>query len=171
MSGRPGWREALDRTGLLERLAEHDPRIVGTLPLEIDVPGSDIDIVCHAEDPGAIAPLIWPVIEQCAEAACYQWQGADRALVCRFFAYGWPFEIFASTVPTGDQPGWRHFDIERRLLALGGDAFRAAIRAARARGLKTEPAFAEALGLAGDPYAALLALGAEDDGKLSIRIA
>ena len=56
--------------------------------------------------------------------------------------------------------------IQARLLDLGGDALRIAIVALRRSGLKTEPAFARHLGIAGDPYIALLALEKIDDGGL-----
>ncbi|WP_413776421.1 DUF4269 domain-containing protein [Rhodopseudomonas sp. P2A-2r] len=39
-------------------LALFDPHVVGTLPLGIDRPDSDIDIVCHAKDPHAIVDVI-----------------------------------------------------------------------------------------------------------------
>ncbi|MBB3773641.1 hypothetical protein FHS55_004285 [Angulomicrobium tetraedrale] len=69
-----------------------------------------------------------------------------------------------------EQVGWRHFEVEERRLALGGAPFRAAIRVLRHDGLKTEPAFARALGLDGDRYAARLALHAQDDAELLKRI-
>ena len=46
--------------------------------------------------------------------------------------------------------------IEHRLLQERGEAFRRAIITLKQRGYKTEPAFAKALGLKGDPYLALL---------------
>jgi ribosomal protein S18 acetylase RimI-like enzyme len=48
--------------------------------------------------------------------------------------------------------------IEGQLLVLGGQALRARVHELKRGGMKTEPAFAHALGLTGDPYAALLAL-------------
>ncbi|MFO6431650.1 DUF4269 domain-containing protein [Erythrobacter sp. W302b] len=59
-------------------------------------------------------------------------------------------------VAVPEQVGWRHFLIEKRLLELGGDGFRSAIKNRRRCGMKTEPAFAEILNLRGDPYQALL---------------
>ncbi len=49
---------------------------------------------------------------------------------------------------------------------LGGDAFRTAVMERRRGGLKTEPAFAAVLGLAGDPYSALLDVEARSDADL-----
>jgi hypothetical protein len=40
----------------------------------------------------------------------------------------------------------------------------------RARGMKTEPAFANILALPGDPYVSLLELGAQSDAQLLQRI-
>ena len=60
---------------------------------------------------------------------------------------------------------------ERRLLDLGGPYFREAILTLRNRGMKTEPAFASVLGLAGDPYVAMRALFAASDDQLADLIA
>lgn len=59
----------------------------------------------------------------------------------------------------------RHFLIEVRLLDLFEDLKSRVIELKRS-GLKTEPAFAKALGLAGDPYVAILKLDGVDDGEL-----
>ncbi len=55
--------------------------------------------------------------------------------------------------------------VQSRLLELDDGRFRAAVIALKQSGLKTEPAFADLLGLAGDPYKALLGLESmtEDD--------
>ena len=77
-----------------------------------------------------------------------------------------PVEVFGDPRPVARQPGWRHFEIERRLLVLGGDRLRAAVMQRRRDGRKTEPALAHLLGLAGDPYAALLALDEMPDADI-----
>src|SRR5262245_15105936 len=41
---------ALIALGVFERLRDYDPVLTGSIPLAIDIPGSDLDIVCHAED-------------------------------------------------------------------------------------------------------------------------
>ncbi|PNU06332.1 DUF4269 domain-containing protein [Novosphingobium guangzhouense] len=150
------WRAALDRSNVLTVLAAFDPRVAGTFPLGIDVPGSDIDVLCHAPDAHAFARVVWGAFAGAQGFAMHQWAHDERAVVAGFTIAGVPFELFGSPVPVDAQMGWRHFEIERRLLDERGDDFRASVMAARRRGMKTEPAFAHVLGLEGDPYAALL---------------
>jgi len=57
--------------------------------------------------------------------------------------------------------------VERRLLAMGGERFRAAVMRQRHQGAKTEPAFAAVLALPGDPYQAMLDLEAQPDAVLA----
>jgi hypothetical protein len=87
-------------------------------------------------------------------------------VVASFEAAGWRIELYGEAIPVEQQRGWRHFAVERRLLALGGSGFRAAVLALRQRGMKTEPAFAAVLGLRGDPYVTLLDLGEQGDQPL-----
>lgn len=169
--GRPGWRVALRRSGALPRLAGFTPHVAGTPPLRLDTPASDIDLLCHAPDPQAFARHLWREFGAERGFALWQWRGASRPVLARFQAQGWAFEIFGAAEPVAEQAGWRHFVVERRLLALGGTKLRRAVRAARQRGMKTEPAFASVLGLEGDPYAALLALWGAPPARLRALLA
>lgn len=162
---------ALRRSGALRRLAGFDPHVAGTPPLRLDTPASDIDLLCHAPDAVAFSAHLWREFGGESGFALWQWRGAGRPVLARFRAEGWAFEIFGAAQPVAEQAGWRHFVAERRLLALGGAPLRRAVRAARGRGLKTEPAFAAALGLGGDPYAALLALWEAPPGRLRALLA
>jgi hypothetical protein len=153
-----GWREALDRSGVLSVLSAFDPRVAGTFPLGIAMPGSDIDVLCHAPDADVFARMIWAAFRGQPGFSMHQWVQGERAVIAAFALDGVPFELFGSPSPVDAQMGWRHFEVERRLLSERGARFREAVMAARRAGLKTEPAFAHVLGLSGDPYAALLEL-------------
>ena len=59
-----------------------------------------------------------------------------------------------------------HWLAEDRLLSLAGSQLREDVRAKKAGGLKTEPAFAACLDLGGDPYIELLKLASAGDGAL-----
>jgi hypothetical protein len=155
---RPGYRDVVERLALMEPLAAYDPHLAGTPPLGLDTAESDIDVICHAPDGARFAQELTALFGDQDGFRLRQWTDATRPVIASFEAQGWTIEIFGHPRPVAEQAGWRHFLVERRLLALGGDAFRAAIMTRRLEGLKTEPAFAAALGLAGDPYAALLAL-------------
>ncbi|MFB2552451.1 DUF4269 domain-containing protein [Ensifer soli] len=159
---------ALDPEGAL---SPFDPHVAGTPPLGLDLPESDIDILCHAPEPDRFAATVWRTQSGRADFALWQWRGAGRPVIARFAAFGWTIELFAAPEPVRRQPGWRHFAVERRLLDRGGLALRARVMALRRAGMKTEPAFAAVLGLAGDPYRVLLDLDAEDDETLDRRLA
>lgn len=167
---RPDYREALRRSGALAALARFDPHVAGTPPLALDLPGSDIDILCHAPDLADFAAALRDTFEAWDAFALRQWISNDRPVIASFHAHGWPFEVFGERRPVREQDGWRHFVVERRLLALGGPDFRAAVTRRRMAGDKTEPAFAAVLGLPGDPYRAMLALAAESDAQLAVRV-
>ncbi len=155
---RPSYQEALERLALMRRLAAYDPHVAGTPPLGLALPSSDIDVLCHASDATRFVEDVSAAFGAEEEFRVGRWSGGERAIIATFSAHGWPIEIFGHPTPVAEQAGWRHFLVERRLLALGGKAFHAAVMAERKRGLKTEPAFAAALKLGGDPYTALLAL-------------
>ncbi|MGM4894853.1 DUF4269 domain-containing protein [Tardiphaga sp. 839_C3_N1_4] len=59
MNERLTYQEALRRTGLLGILEPFDPRRIGTLPLGVARPDSDIDIVCCAADLSTAVGLVW----------------------------------------------------------------------------------------------------------------
>ena len=86
-------------------------------------------------------------------------QITGEALVVRFHIDAIPFEIFACAEPSVQQSAYRHFLIEERILKAGGLRLKNKIQCLRETGEKTEPAFAKALGLNGDPFVKLLELG------------
>lgn len=166
---RIGYEEAIHNVRALDHLAAFDPRVVGTPPLRLDMPGSDIDIICHAPDTAVFTATLSHAFGHFADFTVAPSPKVD-AIIARFSAHGWPFEIFGQSVPVAQQHGWRHYRIEHRLLELAGSAAHAAVMAFRRQGMKTEPAFAAWLDLEGDPYAALLDLETLDDAELSMRL-
>lgn len=153
--------------GITERLAFYGPALIGTPPLGIDVPGSDIDIACCAADLDAFAADLIREFGAMPDFALARLVSRGAAsIACSFEHLGWCIEIFGQAVPVARQWGMRHFRIEQRLLTLLGSDFRARIVALKHSELKTEPAFARLLGLEGDPYEALLTLEAWPDNRL-----
>jgi hypothetical protein len=162
--------DLLQRHKLLPRLGACDPVLVGTFPLDLTVPGSDLDIICEEPDLAAFRQTL-------AGFAAYPkymvWLASttEPALVASFEVEGLAVEVFGQALPTARQNGYRHMVVEARLLAAGGAALRQQVLALKASGVKTEPAFAQVLGLPGDPYHALLALEACDEAALAALVA
>ncbi|HEX5657526.1 MAG TPA: DUF4269 domain-containing protein [Polyangiales bacterium] len=134
---------------LFAALAPYKPTLVGTFPLGLQVEGSDLDLVCEAHDLDAFERVV---------SAFGAPQRARDASVTRFAIAGVPVEVFAQPVPVTEQLAFRHMVIEGRLLMLFGEPLRAQVLALKRAGVKTEPAFAQVLGLSGDPYTELLTL-------------
>ena len=163
---KPGYLQAIQSSGVLTALADFDPHVAGTPPLGLDLPSSDIDVLCFAPDSAAFTEAVWNCFSPLPSFEIHQWTSARRAVIASFVAEGWPFEIFAEARPVAEQAGWRHFVVEQRLLSLGGARLRSTVMALRHGGAKTEPAFAAALRLQGNPYEAMLDIAGEDDDGL-----
>ncbi len=152
------WRTLRDLR-IFERLAAYDPVLAGTIPIDCDIPGSDLDVICCCADFDALAALLrrhWghmPGFRLAVKSI-----EDEPSLVCDFLAPDFPIQIFAQDRPSRQQRAYLHMLVEARLLAGADAGARAAIRALKRSGLKTEPAFAAYFGLPGDPYLALLEL-------------
>lgn len=167
MVARKPYTVVLEELGLPHTLADFDARVVGTPPLGLDVAESDIDLICHAGDPDAFVRVVQSLFGSETGFTISRRGGPLHPIVVNFWRSGWPVELYAIDQPTCLQPGWLHFDVERRLLRLGDAAFERRVRERRASGEKTEPAFAHVLRLEGDPYLALIELSRQDDDRLA----
>jgi len=156
---------------LMTYLAQYDPHIAGTPPLGLDLPTSDVDVLCCAHDYAAFATTLWSSYSNEADFSLRQWTTQGRPVIGSFTAHDWRFEIFGHSKAVRHQQGWRHFVVERRLLTLAGAELQKAILDKRISGLKTEPAFALLLGLKGDPYRAILDLESHSDHELALLLA
>lgn len=163
--------QLVGRLRLMERLKAFNPLVVGTIPLDIDVAGSDVDVICEASN---LSSFVLHCQREFGEfrgfsSAIVDVRHEPSAVVT--FVFDLPFELFAQTRSSREQWGYRHFIIEQRLLALASDNFRQRIRALKQGGMKTEPAFAQLLGIEGDPYVELLQLEEQDDESLRAWVA
>jgi len=146
----------LNAIGIYTELAEYDPTFVGTLPIEMDIVGSDVDVICEVSKPLEFVRLV----DRCyGDQPGFEISSPDRSkgyVVCRFDCMDFTIEIFGQDKPVKEQNAWRHMEAERKLLIIGGEQAREAIRSLKRGGMKTEPAFAQYFKLEGDPYERLL---------------
>lgn len=147
----------LVRHNIMHLLSRYQPLLTGTIPLEIDIETSDIDIVCYCPDPHTF------VLDLDAAFSDYeQFRISDKTInrrpttICTFQINGFLIEIFGQNRPSQEQDAFLHMVNEHRILSSRGEGFRQEIIRLKRSGLKTEPAFARALDLHGDPYEAML---------------
>jgi hypothetical protein len=169
-AGTPRQRQAyaaIERLGIMADLARYTPALAGTIPLDLEVEGSDLDVICGAADLTEFSDRVRSLYGHHEAFAIGRQpvRGVDSA-VPGFWYAGWNFELFAQDVPVAEQYACLHLLVEDRLLRLAGETARGAIRELKRRGLKTEPAFARYFGLAGDPYEALARLARASEEEL-----
>ncbi len=159
---------ALADLRIFETLVAFQPMLSGTIPLAIDVAGSDLDVLCEVHDFNAFAETLCAAYGHLPDYKMSNFkEGRDGPYRTTSFSHGgFTVEVFGQALPVTQQGAYRHMVIQARLLGLGGDGLRRQIVALRQGGLKTEPAFARRLGVEGDPYVALLALEEADDEAL-----
>lgn len=80
----------------------------------------------------------------------------QETALANFWCEGFEVEVFGQNLPVKEQMGYLHMVTEYKILEHYGNDFRQQIIALKNAGYKTEPAFAELLGLEGNPYMALL---------------
>jgi len=162
---RAAWR-VLTALGILDALAPFHARLVGSIPIDVDIPGSDLDIICQADDLDALAQLLKERYGRLSRfRIAFKTRYNHPVLVCEFEYGGFPIQVYGSPTPVERQRGWVHMAAEAHLLAQGGEKAREAVRALKRTGMKTEPAFAQVFGLSGDPYETLYTMGLQVLGQ------
>ena len=149
--------EILTRNNVLQRIAEFDPILVGTIPINIDIENSDLDIICYWKNKADFKTKIQAVFGKEKEFKIRETYIDDQEMVIAIFKID-PFEIeiFGQNIPTKKQNGYQHMLIENQILASKDENFRLEIIKLKQKGYKTEPAFGLLLGLKNDPYLELL---------------
>lgn len=152
--------DLLKEMNIMEIMSDYNPILVGTIPLGIQVEGSDLDIICEVHEMEAFAAKVARHFGEKADYCCElrTVSGVPRIKI-NFTEGDWPIELFGQPCATNLQNGYLHMIIEAQLLDLMGSDFRKRIIELKSAGMKTEPAFAQLLNLEGDPYEALLNLG------------
>ena len=149
--------EVLTAFRLFDLLQPFQPVLAGTIPLAIDIPGSDLDIICCWEDEAAFAEYVTRHFGHFPDFECLHKSIRNRPTVlARFTAGDFPIEIFGQNRPAAEQEAVRHLLVEYAILQEKGEEFRQAVIDLKMAGMKTEPAFGRLLGMEGNGYEELL---------------
>ncbi len=152
---------------VLEILRDYDPVLVSTVCVDIDIPSSDLDVICEARDLEAFSSFLSSVFGTFRGFSLHRSDRSPPAIVAQFFHGSWEYEIFGQNLPVERQAAFRHLVQIDRAVGLGGVSWREAIRTFKLGGMKTEPALARCLGMGVDPYDAVLSLEDLSDNELS----
>ncbi len=159
--------EALKSIQLFEKLKESTPVLAGTIPIDVDIPSSDLDIICSTRNLETFAMELKDKFGDLEGFDLHHklFRG-QPAVVARFRAQGFPIEIFAQGPSVFTQPAVVHMLIEARLLTFAPKEAKEKIRLLKQTGMKTEPAFAETFDIKGDPYEELLKIALMPDHEI-----
>lgn len=147
--------EVLTKYKIFEVLEYYSPILAGTIPIEIDVEGSDLDIICEVEDKIEFEKILVKNFSEFDLKIEKITIKEENSIIYNFELEEFPIEIFAQNKPTTTQNAYRHMIAEYKVLQEKGEEFKQKIIDLKKKGIKTEPAFGMLLGLE-NPYEDLL---------------
>lgn len=150
--------EVLKKLDIFNTLKDFSPILVGTIPINIDIGSSDLDIICEVYSFEEFQEIIEINYSMYNKFHINSYINNEKILTIGFYVDNMEIEIYAQSLETYKQNGYRHMIVEDRILKLAGDKAREEIIKLKKEGLKTEPAFARYLGIEGNPYDELLKL-------------
>ncbi|WP_050613911.1 DUF4269 domain-containing protein [Bacillus testis] len=151
--------KAIKNLGIMESLAEYNPVLCGTIPIGIDIAGSDLDLIMEVSD-----------FERFMEKVEMLYGNKENFKIKRllirevpvvkvnFIFEGFEFELFGQPQPVKEQYAYLHMMIVNAVMKRFPN-MRNDVIYLKKQGYKTEPAFCKVLGLKGDSYESLLAYG------------
>lgn len=150
--------EILTKYHVFEKMKDYSPILAGTVPIEIDIKASDLDIIFEVDlkyEQDFLDDLIFSqLISHDAEVE-YPIVNGEKCITLNFMLEGFPIEIFGQNKPTIQQNAYLHMVAEYKILQEKGEKFKQKIIELKKQGIKTEPAFGILLGLE-NPYEDLL---------------
>jgi hypothetical protein len=157
----------LKKLNLFEILNNYNPVLVGTIPIDIDISDSDLDIICEVYNHDVFEKTIIQFYKKCDIFHIErQFIGGLETSFSSFKYDDFCIEVFGQPKPVFNQNGYRHMIIEKKILDLGGEKLKEEIKKLKRSGMKTEPAFAKYLGLKGDPFEEILKLSLLSEEEL-----
>lgn len=137
----------------------YNPILTGTIPIEIDIQKSDLDIICECKNHDVFAKRLKQLYGNKKDFKLHTkiFQGL-QSTIASFYGNYFEIEVFGQNIPTEKQNAYMHMLIEHKILKEREIKFKNEIIKLKKDGLKTEAAFAKLLGIKGNPYDELLKL-------------
>ncbi len=154
--------EVLTKYQVFSKLKSYSAVLAGTVPIGIDVDGSDLDIICEVdleseEDFLEDLSLSKLISNEDHIKVDYPVLNGEKCITVNFTLDEFSIEIFGQNKPAKEQNAYRHMIAEYKILQEKGEDFKQKIIELKKQGIKTEPAFGILLNLK-HPYKDLLKL-------------
>ncbi len=153
----------LQELKVFEVLTAFKPVLAGTIPIEVDLPTSDLDIICSFSDEKDFESTIY---NHYGNANGFSIRKTEKqglsTVIANFRHEAFEIEVFGQTLPVHEQMAFRHMIKEYEILQEKDESFRLEIIRLKEQGISTEAAFARLLNIEGDPYSGLLKYKSED---------
>ena len=115
----------LDKLKIFTILREYNPTLVGTIPIEIDISESDLDIVCEVYDLEEFEELVIKSFNKYDNFRIERQAVKGLLTSISYFGYSnFLIEIFGQPKPVIEQNGYRHMIVEKKLLEISGESAR-----------------------------------------------
>lgn len=121
--------EVLTKYKIFKVLEFYSPILAGTIPIEIDIEGSDLDIICELdfkfEEDFLYDIAFSKMIPFEADAKVeYPIIDGEKSIVINFILEGFPIEIFAQNKPATQQNAYLHMIAEHKILQEKAEDFK-----------------------------------------------
>jgi hypothetical protein len=149
--------EVLVKYEIFTKLKDFSSILAGTIPIEIDIEGSDLDIICEVKNKVEFEKFLSQIffeLDSDLKIETITINGIEST-VCNFKLDGFLIEIFGQNKPTTKQNAYLHMIAEHKILQEKGEDFKQKIIELKKKGIKTELAFGILLNLE-NPYEDLL---------------
>ena len=144
---------------LFSVLADYDPLLTGTLPLGLDLPDTDLDVICQVEDFAEFGMVMRAMYGYYDE---FEYTETARegipSVTCSFRYNRFRIRIAGQPIPTREQEAYRRTTAAARLLRMAGETALEDVRRLRSAGMQTNLAVSAYFQLEGAPEQALAEL-------------
>ncbi|MFC0524955.1 DUF4269 domain-containing protein [Pontibacillus salicampi] len=147
---------------IYDELSIYNPVLCGTIPIGIDLDNSDLDIVMDVKNLTFFEKKLDNLYGNKPGFTMKRTTIRGREVVkANFSSHNFDLELFGQDQSTYFQNAYLHMIIEYELLK-DNPTLREKVIELKKQGYKTEPAFCKLLGIAGDPYEALIQYGIKE---------
>ncbi|WP_404462562.1 DUF4269 domain-containing protein [Sutcliffiella horikoshii] len=147
---------------IFDELRVYNPVLCGTFPIEIDIKGSDLDIIMEVRDLDTFAKELQTLYADKENFSFKRRTIRGKEVVkANFTFHDFEFELFGQAQPVHKQFAYLHMKIEYELLQRD-PSLKEKVISLKKQGYKTEPAFCQLLNISGDPYEGLVLFGVEE---------